>query len=137
MTGGHSLKVRTKKQQLVSLSAGESELYAAAKTGSEGLGIQSVAKDLGIACGLNLHLDATATMCLVNRIRQNTSICRTCGYKKPPSQKRFVTKKAGTNVNPADLMSKPQLGPKIVHRMIIMGFEFVGQSPRQHESHGM
>ena len=29
--------------------------------------IQSVAKDLGIVCGLNLHLDATATMCLVNR----------------------------------------------------------------------
>ena len=36
------------------------------KTASEGLGIQSVAKDLGIVCGLNLHLDASATMCPVN-----------------------------------------------------------------------
>ena len=31
------------------------------------LGIQSVAKHLGISCGLNLHLDASALMCLVNR----------------------------------------------------------------------
>ena len=37
------------------------------KTASEGLWIQSVAKDLEISCGLNLHLDASATMCFVNR----------------------------------------------------------------------
>ena len=36
--------------ELVSLSTAESELYAAVKTASEGLGIQSVAKDLGNAC---------------------------------------------------------------------------------------
>ena len=72
-------------QQFVSLSSAESELYAAVKTASEGLGIQSVAKELGIACGLNPHLDATATTCLVNRkgwARQYTSTCRTCGYKE-------------------------------------------------------
>ena len=57
----------TKKQQVVSLSSAENELYAAVKTASEGLGIQSVAKDQGIPCGLNLHLDASATMCFVNR----------------------------------------------------------------------
>ena len=50
MRGGHCLKVWTKKQQVVSLSSAESELYAAVKTASEGLGIQSVAKDLGITC---------------------------------------------------------------------------------------
>ena len=67
MRGGHCLNVWTKKQQVVSLSSAESELYAAVKAASEGLGIQSVAKDLGISCGLNLHLDAPATVCLVNR----------------------------------------------------------------------
>ena len=29
----------------------------------EGLGIQNVAKDLGMSCGLNLHLNASAAMC--------------------------------------------------------------------------
>ena len=65
--GGQCLKVWTTKQQVVSLSFAESELYAAVNTASEGLGIQSVSKDLDIVCGLNLHLDARATMCPVNR----------------------------------------------------------------------
>ena len=52
MRGGHCLKVWTKKQQVVSLSSAESELYAAVKTASEGLGVQRVTKDLGILCGL-------------------------------------------------------------------------------------
>ena len=52
MRGGRCLKVWTKKQQVVELSTAVSELYAAVKTASEGLGIQSVAKDLGTACGL-------------------------------------------------------------------------------------
>ena len=62
----HCLKVWTKKQHMVSLYTAESELYAAAKTASEGLEVQSVAKDWEIVCGLNLHLDASATMCRVN-----------------------------------------------------------------------
>ena len=51
MRGGRCLKVWTKKQHVVSLPSAESELYAAVKTASEGLGIQSVAKDLGVSCG--------------------------------------------------------------------------------------
>ena len=38
MRGGHCLKVRTKKQQVVSLSSAESELYAAVKAATQGLG---------------------------------------------------------------------------------------------------
>ena len=52
MRGGHCLKVWTKKQQVVSLSSAESELYAAVKTASEGLGgSRASQKDLGISCG--------------------------------------------------------------------------------------
>ena len=67
MRGSRCLKVWTKKQQVAALSSAESEPCAAVKTASEGLGIQSVARDLGISCRLNMHLDASATMCLVNR----------------------------------------------------------------------
>ena len=56
--GSRCLKVWTKKQQVVALSSAESELFAAVKTTPEGLGIQSVARDLGISCRLNMHLDA-------------------------------------------------------------------------------
>ena len=61
MRGEHCLKVR-----MVSLSTAESELYAAVQTASEGLGIQTLAKDLRAVGKLNLHLDASTTMCLVN-----------------------------------------------------------------------
>ena len=61
MRGGQCLKVWTKNQQVASLST------AAVTTASEGMGIQSVAKDLGIVFGLNQHLDAAATKCPVNR----------------------------------------------------------------------
>ena len=47
MRGGHCLNVWTKKQQVVSLSSAESELYPAVKTASEGLGIQSAAEGHG------------------------------------------------------------------------------------------
>ena len=56
MRGGYCLKVWTKKQQVVSVFSAESEQYAALKTASEGLGIQGVAKDLGLSCGLSLCL---------------------------------------------------------------------------------
>ena len=57
MRRSRCLKVWTKKQQVVALSSAKSELFAAVKTASERLGIQSVARDR-----LNLHLDASATM---------------------------------------------------------------------------
>ena len=43
------------------------------------------------------------------RARQSTWTCRTCGDKKPTKSKRFVTKRVGANVNPADLMMKPKI----------------------------
>ena len=78
MRGGHCLKVWTKKQQVVSLSTAESELYAPVKTRVRGIGNPERGEGLG-------HC-----MCQVNRrnwARQNAPTCRTCGYTKPPSQK--------------------------------------------------
>ena len=83
MRGGHCLKAWTKKQQVVALSSAESELYAAVKTASEGLEIQSVAKDLGISCGLNQRRCAWSTAGVW--AKRNTSTCRICGYRRLPN----------------------------------------------------
>ena len=130
MRGGHCLKVWTKKQQVVSLSAAESELYATAKTASEGLGIQSAAKDLGIVCGLNLHLDASATMCLVNRrgLGEAKHVdMQDLWIQEVSKAGRFVTKKVVTIVNPADLVTKPLSRPKFEQLMKLLGYRFVEQ----------
>ena len=100
MRGGHCLKVWT----------GEGELYAAVKTAAEGLVIQNVSTDLGIACGLNLHLDASATTCLVNRRALGNAKhvdMQNLWIQQASKSKRFVTKKVGTSVNPADVITKP------------------------------
>ena len=129
MRGVHCLKVWTKKQQVVSLSSAESELYVAVTTASERLGIQSITKDMGRSCGLNLHWDAPATMCLVNRRglgKAKHVDMQNLWIQEASKAGRFVTKKVGTNVNPADLMTKPLAKPKIEQLMSIMGFDFLG-----------
>ena len=97
--------------------------------------IQSAAKDLGRARGLNLHLDASVTMWPVNR--------RGLGKAKHVDMQnlgiqeagRFATQKVGTNVNPADLMTKPLPRPKIEQLMNIMIYRFVEQYKWQSELH--
>ena len=114
-------KAWTKKQQVVSLSSSESELYAAVKTASEGLGIQSVARDMGISCGLN-------PMCLVSRRGLGKAMhvdIQNLWMREASKAGRFVTKKVGTNVNPADLTRKPLAKPKIEQLVSIMGYEFL------------
>ena len=128
MRGGHCLKRWTKKQQVVSLSSAESELYAAVKAASEGLGVQSLAKDLGMTCGLNLHLDASATMCLVSRRglgKAKHVDMQNLWIQEASKSGRFVTKKVGTNVNPADMMTMPLPRPKVEQLMSLMGYEFM------------
>ena len=76
------------------------------KTALEGLGIQCVAKDVEFSCGLNQHLDASATMCLVNRrgLGEATHVdMQNLWIQEASKSGRFTKRKVGTNVNPADL----------------------------------
>ena len=73
--------------------------------------------------GVSVHRRERAERCShsrVRRARQNLWI------QEASKSGRFVTKKVGTNVSPADLMTKPLSGPKIDQLMKIMGYEFVG-----------
>ena len=70
------------------------------------MGIQSVAKDLGIECGLNLHLGAAATMCLVNRKglgKAKHVDIQNVWIQEASKAGKFVTKKVCTNVKRTDL----------------------------------
>ena len=91
-------------------------------------------------CGLKLHLDCHSDDELgqpqgsgQGRTRRHAERVDTRSLQI----KRFVTKKVGTSVNPADLMTKPMPRSKIEQLMNITGHEFVGQSSRQQELCGM
>ena len=88
-----------------------------------------MAKDLGISCGLNLHLDASATMCLVNRRglgKAKHVDMQNKWIQEASKSGRFNTRKVGTNVNPADLMTKPLAKPKIEQLVGIHGLRIHG-----------
>ena len=107
---------------------GHHERCAPVKTASEGLRIQSVAKDMGISCEMNLHLDASATMCLVSWRglgKAKHVDMQNLWIQEASKAGRFVAKKVGTNANPADLMTKPLAKPRIEQLMSIMGYEFL------------
>ena len=75
--------------------------------------IRRLAKDLGTGCKLNLHLNVSTTLCLVNRrvsgqgeTRERATPVDTRGVQVSV---KFVTKFVGTHVKPADLTTKPLL----------------------------
>ena len=66
--GNHWLKSWAKHQKIIALSSGEAELYAAVKTSSELMGIQSLMKELGDEIvNMTLFVDAKATIGMVSR----------------------------------------------------------------------
>ena len=125
MRGGHCLKVWTKKQHVVALSSAESELYAAVKIASEGLGDPERGKGLGG----NMRAESTLR-CLSNgvlgqpqRIGQSEARRHAESVDTGGIQVRWV--RDGTSVNPADLMTKPLPKPKIDQLVNLMGNEFM------------
>jgi hypothetical protein len=117
--GSHILKVWAKTQHAISLSSAEAELYAAVHGTAEGLGVQSLLKDLNISATVSIGMDASAALGLINRqglgkarhietqwlwVQQATREGRVAMHKIPGKE------------NPADLFTKP------LNREMIDGF---------------
>jgi hypothetical protein len=110
MLGTHLLKHWASTQKRITLSSGEAELGAVVRGFSEALGIQSVARDLGVELQPEVHADSSAAI----------GICRRSGIGKVRhlavsqlwvqdlvrSRECSLHKVLGTE-NPADLMTKP------------------------------
>ena len=109
MRGNHCIKYWSVTQSTVALSSGEAELGGICRGASIGLGLQSLAADLGIPLDLEIFTDATAAI----------GICRRRGLGKIRHlatadlwvQDRLrrgdfkLTKVLGTD-NPADMLTK-------------------------------
>ena len=62
MLGNHVIKTWSSTQSVVSVSSGEAEFYSMVKGGSNGMGVQAIMKEIGIALPLMLKTDASAAM---------------------------------------------------------------------------
>ena len=65
--GPHSVQHWSKTQSTVSLSSGEAELRGICDGVSQGLGLQSICRDLGFSYKLRIHSDATAAIGIARR----------------------------------------------------------------------
>ena len=67
MIGGNNVKHWSKTQTTIALSSGEAELNGIGQGMAQGLGIQSLCRDLGFHYGLRVHTDATAAIGIARR----------------------------------------------------------------------
>ena len=67
MRGTHPIKHWSVTQPTVTLSSGEAELGGITKGASVGLGLKSIADDLGMKWNLTVHSDATAAIGICRR----------------------------------------------------------------------
>ena len=68
MRGTHCLKHWSTTQPTIALSSGEAELGGLCKGAANGIGLRSVARDLGIALSLRVRSDATAALGIARRL---------------------------------------------------------------------
>ena len=109
MLQGSCVKHWSKTQTTIALSSGEAELHGIAAGISHGLGLQSLAKDLGIPLAIRVHTDATAALGICRRrglgkIRHLDTTDLWC-QEKVRNGALTLHKVPGVD-NPADIMTK-------------------------------
>ena len=109
MRGTHPIKHWSVTQSTVTLSSGEAELGGITKGASIGLGLQSVARDLGFKWELTVHTDATAAIGICRRkglgkIR-HLAVADLWVQDRVRSGDFKLTKVLGSE-NPADILTK-------------------------------
>ena len=65
--GGTAIKTWSTIQPTIALSSGEAEINAFVKSAAEGIGVQSLARDLGVDLTLVEAVDSSAAVGMVNR----------------------------------------------------------------------
>jgi hypothetical protein len=110
MLGSHLLKHWASTQKRITLSSGEAELGAVVRGFSEALGIQSVARDLGVELHPEVHADSSAAIGICRRSGigkvRHLAVAQLWVQDLVRSGECRLHKVLGTD-NPADLMTKP------------------------------
>ena len=109
MFNSHCVRHWSKTQTTVSLSSGEAELHGICMGAQQGLGLQSICRDLGFQYKIRLHSNATAAIGIARRRGMGKIRHLDCTdlwiQEKIRSGAVELTKVLGTE-NPADAFTK-------------------------------
>ena len=116
---GGLVKSWSRTQGSIALSSGEAEFYAAVKGVAEGLGIQSLMRDLGINVKVEIVQDSTSAKGTLSRngVGKIKHLDTNYLWVQEVVKKKGVTltKILGTE-NPADVLTKPSSVQEVVRR---------------------
>jgi hypothetical protein len=110
MFRGVAVKSWSSTQATVSLSSGEAEYIALIKAAVEGLGAQSLARELGLDAPLRIGLDSSAAKSIASRSgagKMRHLETRRLWVQEAVKTGRFVLDKVRGDSNPANLLTKP------------------------------
>ena len=108
---GAATKHWSSTQESVALSVGEAEYYALVKGAAEGLGMQALARDLGIDLTLRIWVDSTTADAIASRIglgRVRHMEAKYLWAQEAHQNKRFCIRKISGDCNPADVLTMPK-----------------------------
>ena len=130
MLGGHAMKHWSSTQSSTALSSGEAEFNGVVRGSGQGLGYQSLLRDLGVTLPLRVWTDSTAAIGICSR--QGLGKLRhldthTLWVQQAVRTGRVDLKKILGEENPADLFTKHSLSkPRMDMLVAIHGCEYVG-----------
>ena len=127
--GAHMIKSYSRQQKVVALSSAEAELYATVAASAEGLAFQAYANDLGMAFSGEVYTDSSAALGILQRTGLGkVRHLRTQGLwlQEVRSTKRLTYKKALSNKNPADMLTKHMSAELLSRHMAVLGAELRG-----------
>ena len=109
LRGEHLVKHWSTTQKVITLSSGEAELAGLVKGACEGLGLQSLAADLGIPLKMQLHADSSAAIGIcrrhgIGRVR-HLAVGQLWVQEKLRA-KAYSLHKVPGDINPADILTK-------------------------------
>ena len=115
--GGGLIKSWSKTQSTIAKSSGEAEFYAASQGLVEGLGLRSIAADLGWTLRINLHVDSSAAKAMMSRTglgkTRHIEVDFLWAQSIIRAGKARIYKIAG-EFNPADILTKPKSRAEIL-----------------------
>ena len=125
--GSHLIKHWSTTQSTVALSSAEAELTGISKGAAQGLGLQSIAKDLGISLKLSIMSDATAAIGISRRrgLGKVRHLATADLWMQDRIRKGdFTLDKILGSDNPSDMLTKHVDRTLLSKHMVTLGLRF-------------
>ena len=117
MMGDGVVKTWSSTQTTIAQSSGEAEYYALVRAVAEGLGMQSVMRDLGWEMRVRLWVDSSAAKSIASRAglgRVRHLEVKFLWLQKVVRDRRLEVRKVHGADNPADVLTKPKSASEVV-----------------------